>query len=167
MNGRCSFRIYGKARSEDLWREIEVLVTRRRDPDSPWPFWRNACTTWGSSKIAVGTRFAAELLREQELSPASRSEPVAVAGGRLRDRRRRLEAAAPAWPTASEILAHECGHTWQALRFGLAYLPLVGALTLFREGPHWWNGFENEASEVGLFGGIVPAHGIPDSCLAE
>ncbi len=38
---------------------------------------------------------------------------------------------------------------------GLLYWPVVGALTLFREGPHWWNHFENQASEQGQFGGIV------------
>ena len=41
-------------------------------------------------------------------------------------------------------------------------LPRVGvpasrsrSFTLWREGPHWYNGFENQASEDGLFGGIV------------
>jgi hypothetical protein len=34
-------------------------------------------------------------------------------------------------------------------------LPLVGAVTLFREGPHLWNYFENQASEQGQFGGLV------------
>ena len=57
--------------------------------------------------------------------------------------------------SASEVIAHECGHTWQALRMGPAYLPLVGAVTWFQEGPNPWNRFENEASEEGLFGGIV------------
>jgi hypothetical protein len=38
---------------------------------------------------------------------------------------------------------------------GVAYLPIVGAVTLFREGPHFWNHFENQASELGQFGGIV------------
>ncbi len=57
--------------------------------------------------------------------------------------------------SASEILAHECGHTIQAIRLGFAYLPVVGSVTLFREGRHWWNYFENRASEEGQFGGIV------------
>ena len=37
----------------------------------------------------------------------------------------------------------------------MLYLPLVGSLTLFREGPSIWSHFENQASEQGLFGGIV------------
>ncbi len=32
---------------------------------------------------------------------------------------------------------------------------LVGSVTLCREGPHLWNHFENQASEQGLFGGLV------------
>ena len=59
------------------------------------------------------------------------------------------------WPSASEILAHECGHTAQARRLGALYLPLGAAFTLFREGPAWYNHFENQASAEGLFGGIV------------
>ena len=39
--------------------------------------------------------------------------------------------------------------------FGLPLLPVGGAFTLFREGPHWYNHFENRASELGQFGGIV------------
>lgn len=81
--------------------------------------------------------------------------PVAVAGGRLDDVERRRHAGGPSLAGASEILAHECGHTCQALRMGAVYLPLVGATTLFGEGPHPWNRFENDASEQGLFGGIV------------
>jgi hypothetical protein len=64
-------------------------------------------------------------------------------------------AGGPSFPSASEILAHEIGHTWQAVRLGPFYLPLVGSVTLFREGPHFWNHFENQASEQGRFGGIV------------
>ena len=83
------------------------------------------------------------------------ANPVEVAGGRVRDLDRRTAAGAEPWATASEILAHEIGHTGQALRLGPVYLPVVGAFTLFREGPHWWNHFENQASEDGQFGGIV------------
>jgi len=57
--------------------------------------------------------------------------------------------------TVSEIVAHECGHTWQARRLGWLYW-LVGALfTLWREGKHFWNYFENQASAEGQFGGLV------------
>ncbi len=56
---------------------------------------------------------------------------------------------------SSEVLAHECGHTWQARWLSLFYWPVGAAVTLCREGPHWWNHFENQASEEGQFGGIV------------
>ena len=102
--------------------------------------------------IAVGRDFAAAVLREQRSEPASRDHPLTVAGGRLRQGRQ--FGAGPA--SASEVLAHEIGHTAQARRLGLLYWPAVGAVTLFREGPHWWNWFENAASEQGQFGGIVP-----------
>ncbi len=68
----------------------------------------------------------------------------------------------PSFASASEILAHECGHTWQVLRMGLLYWPVGGAVTLFREGPHWWNFFENQASELGQFGGIVNGSVCPE-----
>jgi hypothetical protein len=35
-------------------------------------------------------------------------------------------------------------------------------VTLFREGPHSWNYFENQASELGQFGGIVKASVCPE-----
>jgi hypothetical protein len=105
--------------------------------------------------IAVGWDFAETVLREQAAEPASREHPVEVFGGRVRNPFRRAAAGGEPWATASEVLAHECGHTWQALRLGWAYWPLGAALTLFREGPHWWNHFENQASTEGQFGGIV------------
>jgi hypothetical protein len=95
------------------------------------------------------------VVREQAAEPASRDRPVAVIGGRIRDWQRRLAAGASSQASASEVLAHECGHTIQARRLDLFYLPVVGSVTLFREGTHWWNHFENRASEDGLFGGIV------------
>src|SRR5205085_11337777 len=108
-----------------------------------------------SEVIVVGWDFAEMLLREQAERPASRRQPVRVAGGRISDRERRRGVGAPAFATASEILAHEIGHTWQALRLGPVYLPFVGSVTIFQEGPNPWNHFENEASEEGLFGGLV------------
>jgi hypothetical protein len=53
------------------------------------------------------------------------------------------------------VMAHECGHTAQARRLGMTYLPLVGPVTLCREGNRWWNHWENNASEQGLMGGIA------------
>lgn len=149
------FRIYGKARVESHWRVIEVYATHRRNARGRLPLWRGACIAWTDRVIAVGWDFAERLWREQRVKPASREYPLAVAGGRVRDFRRRAAAGAGVFPSASEVMAHECGHTWQALRLGPAYLPLVGSVTLFREGPHFWNHFENQASDQGEFGGIV------------
>src|SRR5262249_44625716 len=129
--------------------------SRPRGPAAPalrlvtggWPhfLWRGTCITWTDSVIAVGWDCAEEVLREQMAEPASRDHPVEVAGGRLRGQAR--------WVAASEVLAHECGHTAQARRLGWAYWPVGAAFTLWREGPHWWNHFENQASAEGLFGG--------------
>ena len=155
LGGTPCFRIYGKARREKRWRTVSVYATHRRNADSRWPLWRGTCITWTAGVIAVGWDFAACVLREQMRDPASRERPVAVAGGRLRDWQRRLAAGASSQPSASEILAHECGHTGQARQIGFVYWPLGGAVTLFREGPRWWNRFENKASAIGQFGGIV------------
>jgi hypothetical protein len=155
LGGRPSFRIHGKARCEPAWRVIDVYANPRRNRHSRWPLWRGTCITWTSRVIVVGCDFAEYLLHEQMERPASRRHAVEVAGGRLRDWRRRIQANAGETPSAGEILAHECGHTWQALRLGPAYLPLIGSVTLFHEGPHAWSYFENEASAVGQFGGIV------------
>ena len=155
LGGEPCCRVYGKARRERDWRVIAVYATRRRDDDSRWPLLRSSCTTLAADVIAIGWDFARELLREQRAEPASRSRPVEVAGGRLSDYWRRTAAGVYGEPSVSEVMAHECGHTWQARRLGPVYLPLVGSVTLFREGPKPWNRFENEASEQGLFGGIV------------
>jgi hypothetical protein len=164
LGGAPCFRIHGKARRESAWRVIDVFATHRRDADSRWPspFWRGTCITWTCAVIVIGWDFAAEVLREQRLNPASRDHPLEVAGGRLRDAAGRSAAGGPSYPWASEVLAHEIGHTAQALRLGAVYLPVVGALTLFREGPHWWNHFENDASEQGQFGGLVNGSVAPD-----
>jgi hypothetical protein len=157
IGGGPCFRVWGRSRREADWRVIDVFATHRRNHDSRWPgpFWRGTCITWTSKVIAVGWDFALEVLREQTAEPASRERPVEVAGGRLRDLDRRGAAGAEPWPTASEVLAHECGHTWQARRLGVLYWPVGGTVTLFREGRHWWNHFENQASALGQFGGIV------------
>jgi hypothetical protein len=151
------FQVYGKARGEPGWRLVGVYATHRRDGDSRWPalLWRGTCITWTASVIAVGWDFALEVLREQVTEPASRQRPVEVAGGRIRDLERRTGAGGQPWASASEVLAHECGHTAQALRLGWAYWPVGAAVTWWREGRHWWNVFENQASEEGQFGGIV------------
>jgi hypothetical protein len=153
--GVPSFRVYGKARADSRWRTIDVFASRRHNVDSPWPLMRGACVTWSDEVIVIGWDFAAIILREQQWNPASRESPIEVAGGRLSDPVRRAAVRAPSYFTASEVLAHEIGHTAQARRLGALYLPVVGAVTRFREGPHWWNHFENDASEQGQFGGIV------------
>jgi hypothetical protein len=155
QGGTPCFQIYGKARAETQWRVLDVYATSRRNANSRWPLWRATCIAWTDRLIAVGWDSAANVVAEQRLAPASQQCPVTVAGGRIRDPRRRLACGADQCASASEVLAHECGHTWQALRLGIAYLPLVGALTLFREGPHLWNHFEKQASEEGQFGGLV------------
>src|SRR5262245_20999263 len=145
-----AFRVYGKARREPAWREVAVFATHRRDLDSTWPapFFRGTCITWCAGVIAVGWDFAERVLLEQKVAPASRQYPVEVVGGRLR-------VSSKSAPLASAILAHECGHTWQARRLSWLYLPTGALFTLFREGPNWWNGFENQASAEGQFGGII------------
>ena len=149
------FRIYGKGKSEQSWRVIDVCATHRRDMTSRWSLWRGACITWTDSIIAVGWDFAELLIGEQALEPASREHPVEVIGGRLRSPQRRRDAGGGARLSASEVLAHECGHTAQARRLGALYWLIGAAFTRFREGDHWWNCFENQASEMGQFGGIV------------
>src|SRR5438270_5285849 len=106
------FRIYGKARRERTWREISVYATARRNSDSRWPLWRGTCVTWTSEVIVVGWDFAGWVLEEQLAAPASRRHPVAVVGGRISHHGRRADAGELPSASASEVLAHECGHTW-------------------------------------------------------
>jgi hypothetical protein len=157
LGGVPAFQFYGKARRETAWRVIDLFATSRRDVYSRWPapFWPGTCITWTSSVIAVGWDFALAVYREQCQHAATRDHPLEVAGGRLRFAEPRLRVGAESSPSLSEVLAHECGHTEQAVRLGIAYLPTGAVFTLFREGPRWWNWFENAASEQGQFGGIV------------
>ncbi len=155
-SGLPAFRVYGKTRREPAWRIIDVYATSRRNDDSRWPLWRGTCTCWSSSLIAVGWDFARAFLDSPATWAISRDRPLTVAAGRLTDGSRRAQCGAPACPSGAEILAHEIGHTGQALRFRFLYLPIVGAVTVFGEGPRPWNRFENDASEQGQFGGIVP-----------
>ncbi len=158
VGGRPCLRVYGRASYEPDWHVIDVFATHRRSLTSRWPLWAGTCITWTSNVIAVGGDFAESVLSEQAREPASRERPVVVCGGRLRFRR--PGRCGP--PTASEVLAHECGHTAQARRMGFWYWPAGAAFTLFREGGHWWNRFENEASATGQFGGIVNGSVCPE-----
>ncbi len=162
--GRPAFRVWGKARPEKRWHEVSVFATPMRDLDSPWPrpFFAGTAITWASTLIAVGDDFAVGVLKEQIQEPASREYPVTVLGGRMRDVARRLAAGGPSFPSWSEVLAHECGHTGQARRYEWFYLPGGAVFTLFREGDGWVHHFENQASEEGLFGGIVNGSVRPD-----
>jgi hypothetical protein len=164
LGGTPCFQIHARARHEPSWRIVDVFATARRNLTSPWPLWAGTCTTWSAAVISVGWDFAEAVIAEEARSPHSREFPQRVPGGRIHDPARRRAAGTAGPPSASEILAHECGHTWQALRLGPCYLPLVGAVTLFREGPHPWNRFENEASGQGEFGGLV-AGSICDELL--
>lgn len=157
LGGTPCFRIYGKAIPERAFREIEVFASARRDLSSRWPLLRGTCTTFTPEIIVIGWDHAAAILAEQLQQPASPEKPLRVYGGRLTDAARRQAAGGLCPRRISEILAHECGHTWQArrMRSGLIYLPVVGSVTLFGEGRHFWNHFENQASELGLFGGLV------------
>jgi hypothetical protein len=158
LGGKPCFSVHAKGRREGAWRTVDVFATHRRDMKSRWPapFWPGTCIAWTAKVIAVGWDFAEGVLREQALAPASREHPVEVRSGRLNDRSRREAAGVRAGiVTSSEILAHECGHTAQAVRMSLLYWPIGATFTLFQEGRHWWNWFENEASEEGQFGGIV------------
>ncbi len=156
LGGTPCFRIWGRARHEPDWHIIDIFATRRRNLDG-WvgPFWRGTCITWSSEVIVIGWDFAERILQEQAAEPASREHPLEVAGGRLHDWKRRTQAGASSQASASEVLAHECGHTGQVRRLGMVYWPVGAGLTLFREGPRWWNWFENQASDDGQFGGIV------------
>lgn len=157
--GDPCIRIYGKARPEPKWRIIDIYATPRRNLGSNWPLWDGTCITWSSHVISVGWDFAEGVLREQIGNPASREYPIEVTCGRIRDSDH-SKSQRSHFPT-SEILAHECGHTWQALRLHDLYLPFVGMVTLFREGPHPWSYFENQASRLGQFGGIVKGSVCP------
>ncbi|MFO0807306.1 MAG: hypothetical protein U0746_01645 [Gemmataceae bacterium] len=154
-SGPPAFRAYGRSETEVGWHVIDVFATYRRDCSSRWPLMSGTCICWSANVVAVGWDFAEMVLREQAREPASQTRPVVVAGGRLRDWRRRCAAGASSQPSASEVLAHEFGHTGQVRRMGWLYWPVGGAVTLFREGPRWWNRFENQASATGQFGGIV------------
>jgi hypothetical protein len=150
-----AFRVYGRGKREHSWHIVNVLVTQRRNRNSRWPLWRGRCITWTSSIISVGADFGQRFLDEQACDPATCLRPAMVSGGRMRDANRRMMAGAREWCTATEVLAHECGHTWQARRLGDVYWLLVGSVTMFGEGPHSWNFFENQASEEGQLGGLV------------
>ncbi len=166
-HGKPCMEIYGKARREKAWRLIRLFATQHHDLGSRLPFFAGTCVTWTAESILVGWDFANCLFAEQCRFPCSRSKPVEVKGGRLRDSPRRRLASAPYPPSASEILAHECGHTFQALRLGPSYLPIVGSTTLFREGPNSYNRFENEASEQGMFGCHVKGSVCRELCREE
>ena len=155
FGGVPCLRILGKARYEAQWRLIDVVATSRRNRGSGWPLMQGTCITWTSQIIVVGWDFVRGFLAEQIHHPASRNAPVEVLGGRLHNCKRRAEAGASHRCSYSEVMAHECGHTAQAIHLGAAYLPLVGAVTLFREGNHFWNHWENDARAQGLMGGIA------------
>jgi hypothetical protein len=163
LGGVPCCRIYGKGRREKDWRIIDVFATSRRNDDSRWPslLFRGTLITWTSSVISLGWDAAEQLLCEQASEPASRDHPVEVPGGRIQPLLRPPGSPATI-PTISEVLAHECGHTWQARRLGWFYLPVGALFTFWREGKHFWNHFENQASAEGQFGGLVNGSVCPE-----
>ena len=152
-----AFSVWGRGLRETDWHLIHVLATDRRNHDGRLPLFRGCCITWTRSVIAVGWDFAEWLIREQVESPCSREHPQVVLGGCLRYRSEGV----PTLPSASEIMAHECGHTAQARQMAGWYWPFGGTFTLFLEGPRPWNRFENQASNYGAFGGIVTGSVCP------
>src|SRR5207237_8321349 len=108
---RPALRVERKGARERAGPGTSVHAPHRRNADSRCPLWRGTCTTWPAEVIVVGWDFAAALLREQAEAPASRRRPVEVAGGRVGDLLRRAAAGVPDFPTAGDVLAHECGHT--------------------------------------------------------
>ncbi len=151
-----AFLIYGKAKQEKSWRILRVHCSKIRNDQGGWPLIKNTLITWTSEVVAMGWDFALGILEEQAIQPASRENPIVVNAGRYRMPKVREKAGFSPDPSYSEILAHECGHSYQAIRLGPAYLPVAAFFTLFREGDTLWNALENEASETGQFGGIVP-----------
>src|SRR5262245_35847563 len=107
LGGSPCFSISGKARPVKAWRIVHVFATSRRDLGGRVPLWRGSCITWTERVIVVGWDFAAEVLHEQRELPASKENPVCVAGGRIRDVARRLATGSDFFAGASEILAHE------------------------------------------------------------
>ncbi len=155
FGGTPCFQVYGRGRAERHFHVIDIYAADRRNRDSRWPLFRNTCITWTANLIAVGWDFAETFLQEQIQQPATRENPITVVAGRLRDNKRRLDAGGPCHASASELMAHECGHTAQARRMGGLYWILGAMFTQFREGEGWWHHFENQASEIGMLGGIV------------
>lgn len=153
--GPPCFRVYGKSSRERDWHVIDIFANDWRNCDGRLPLFRGTCITWTCSVIAVGWDFAEQLVREQAAEPASREFPVVVAGGRLHDWPCRRAANGASIPSAGEVMAHECGHTAQGRRMGFLYWIIGALVTQAREGKRFWNRFENQASETGMFGGIV------------
>lgn len=168
----ASFQVHGKTLKETSWRLITVQAFPWRNHEGGrFPF-RGTCTCWSPSFVAVGLDFAQQLLSDPSVWQITRERPVAVAAQSLSNFEKRRRAGASARPSHAEVLAHEIGHTLQARRYRLLYLPLVGSVTRFGEGPRWWQRFENEASAVGQFGGILAdsvtsplRQFVPSTCL--
>lgn len=155
LSGQPAFRIFGKATYEKNWRTIDVFATPRRNCASRWPLWRGHCTALTADVIAVGCDFAERLIVEFRSHSINQDNPMMVVGGRLRDAEKRRSAGCDYSVSHAEIMAHECGHTAQACRYGFLYWPIGATVTLFGEGSRWWQQFENQASETGQFGGII------------
>ena len=78
---------------------------------------RATCITWTAQRHRRRLGLRGERPPRACHRAASRDHPVSAAGGRLPRAAARL-------PSASEILAHECGHTGQGHRWGGIYWPI-------------------------------------------
>ena len=135
--------VYMKANYEGGWRIVNIYGFRSRNANG-WGNWMGF-TTWSTRTVHVPE----EVIPIIKASTAALDNPIAVSNGRLLD---------ADWLTLSpeqqvyEIMAHEGGHTGQADVLGWKYLPTVGPKTLKGEAGSFW---ERDASEHGLFGGVV------------
>ena len=152
--GPPCFQVYGKGRFKRDWHIVDVYTSRRRDCGSGWPFFSGTCITWTASVIAVGQDFAEQLLREQSTEPASQGNPVLVEGAAYTTSTADLPPLPSLFPPLRKSWLTNAA-TPPRPAVWVVFMADWCQCELFRQGPHWWNRFENEASEIGRFGGIV------------
>jgi hypothetical protein len=140
---RIDDKIYCKCDYEEDWRVVNLKTFKSRNYGSGWP-WERTLTTWDKYNIHLG----ADTLDRLKQIPASRDNPITVKGGRLYFER----PSEYGFPSIAEFISHECGHTSQAAKMGIFYLPIVGPKTFQGERGSYW---ERDASLHGMYGGFV------------
>jgi RHS repeat-associated protein len=136
--------IWGEGIDETQWREITVKAYRLNEAIGKYG------TSWAISKNEIHTmKSVIDELRASSC-PASRVSP---AFDDLQDAHGRYIPGTGFGSAAEMHIAHEIGHTAQAVKMGPAYLPLVAGTTSFGGVPVL-NHFERNASFRGLYGGI-------------